>query len=375
MPPSTEQQVLSGFVFTVKRKRNDEQVQSTTQTVVLEKQKEYPEGVQVKRLHNGETCVDMTLPILATDTPKIIKNKEFREGGGRRRRSSMGMRGKRVSSFNSNTFGMPHETIASEEYYRLLDAEQSDPVRMRQLLVWCAHKAMNDIPNRLSNGSASTDLLVREIQTEIISALHQRKINISWYQRPVDSSEVSNDSSSQSKSGKLPHPANLDHASNIALFHKQQEAYKQEEEHWKLVISRHNKEHEILKAADAQNAIISYNISDILPFLTPRYESVVKSKLSNELADFSREMSSDMLLNVHHLQDTVHRCQIASESLGESCESTYARMLRAFELQDVQEGKSVDPVDLLKLFSQASTASVPILPNAALAPANTAPTI
>ncbi|KAL5038905.1 hypothetical protein RTP6_006146 [Batrachochytrium dendrobatidis] len=350
-----QKHVLSdkGFVFTVKRRKNDVQPVQREPTV------EPQNNCQLTHLPSGETCVDITFPMPTSDTPRIIKNKKFREEGGRRRRSSLGLRGKRISSLDSSITGLPHETIEPQQYYRLLDAEQSDPIRMRQLLVWCSQKAMQTLPNRMSSSCGSVDLIVREIQLEIIAALHSREINVSWYHRPTDGIETAQENATvKSNSGKLPHPANTEHAANIILFKKQRAAYQLEEDQWKSVIERHNKEHEILKAAEAQNVIISYDTSEIANYMPPRFESVMKNSLSTELSDFSKVITNDMLLNVHHLQDTIHRYQIASDVLGESCESTYARMLRAFELRDAQEAKNIDPVDLLKLFSTASSATV-----------------
>ena len=40
---------------------------------------------------------------------------------------------------------MPHSSIPITDLHRHLDSEQSEPVKMRQLLVWCAQKACEEI--------------------------------------------------------------------------------------------------------------------------------------------------------------------------------------------------------------------------------------
>lgn len=102
---------------------------------------------------------------------------------------------------------LPHESIEAAELYRHINAELSDPNRMRQLLVWCAERSAtrshgyrqdlaNDI-NQLSKGElrrawrrhlwlTCSFMIVDEIQTEVIEALLDKALNVSWYHRPVD---------------------------------------------------------------------------------------------------------------------------------------------------------------------------------------------
>jgi kinetochore protein Mis13/DSN1 len=40
----------------------------------------------------------------------------------------------------------PHQSIPSGNFYTLIDAELSDPLRMKQLLTWCGSKSMEEFP-------------------------------------------------------------------------------------------------------------------------------------------------------------------------------------------------------------------------------------
>ncbi len=104
------------------------------------------------------------------DTPVIRKNKAMREGNSRKgeRRSSLGLRGRRASSLidsgNSNgelfttrycegrqllmeTLALPHCEVEVADFYKHIESEGlTEPRRMRQLLTWCATRAMSTQP-------------------------------------------------------------------------------------------------------------------------------------------------------------------------------------------------------------------------------------
>ncbi|KAL2913306.1 hypothetical protein HK105_207184 [Polyrhizophydium stewartii] len=354
-----------GFVFTVKRRKDQG---AAGAPLAPPPQASAPAGEAWPDGHHAASAplakklassgvVDMDVPLPVADTPRIVRNRQMREDGERRRRSSIGMRGKRISSAlgDGDLPGLPHETIPSSEYYRLTDAEQSDPVRMRQLLVWCAQKAMEEMPSRMSSSSTSTDRIVREIQLEVIKGLHDKSINVSWYQRPAfariaqtNENEGSSDTA-PSQAGKRPHPLNVENAKKIETFNRQREAYEAEEAEWQEILAKHEKEHSILRSAKENKAVISYDLADIEPYLTPTFVSHVQhSTLPAELNEFAESMRKDLLLD-----DTIYHAKTASDMLSESCEATYSRMLQAFEMRDTAEAKLVDPADLLGLLSAA----------------------
>lgn len=120
----------------------------------------------------------IALPV--ADTPVIRRNKEMRTEKGKKgqRRSSLGMRGRRASSLidsgasnggrdpleqpgypgierSTNTFlaALPHKEVNAADFYKHIASDLPEPRRMRQLLTWCATRAMGDKPS----GSRSDD--------------------------------------------------------------------------------------------------------------------------------------------------------------------------------------------------------------------------
>lgn len=130
--------------------------------------------------------IKVALP--TADTPVIQRNKEFRgakssKGG---RRSSLQMRGRRASDLiDSGTsngrrihldnehfvfrrkgkekltlflLALPHREVSTADFYKhIADEGLPEPRRMRQLLIWCATRALPDKPS----GSHSEEISAR----------------------------------------------------------------------------------------------------------------------------------------------------------------------------------------------------------------------
>lgn len=106
-------------------------------------------GVTDKTLEKDPNATKITLPF--SDTPINNRNKEFRKkggggGGGGGRRSSMSMRGRRASSLiESGHSAIPHREVDTSEFFKHIEAEGlSEPRRMKQLLTWCAERALSE---------------------------------------------------------------------------------------------------------------------------------------------------------------------------------------------------------------------------------------
>lgn len=106
------------------------------------------------------------------DTPVIQRNKELRGGKGDKgkRRSSLSMRGRRASSLIDSgasngefshlrlvtgrevadtdfVLALPHREVGTADFFKhIADDGLPEPRRMRQLLIWCATRAIGDKP-------------------------------------------------------------------------------------------------------------------------------------------------------------------------------------------------------------------------------------
>lgn len=129
-----------------------------------------------------QTSAGTKVALPAADTPVIQRNKELRgaKSDKGRRRSSLGMRGRRASSLidsgasngglslhgaswrqtNCGTthIALPHREVSTSDFYKhIADDGLPEPRRMRQLLIWCATRALGDKPS----GSHSEDQSAR----------------------------------------------------------------------------------------------------------------------------------------------------------------------------------------------------------------------
>ena len=117
---------------------------------------------------DGEDHSETKIALPFADTPVIRKNKAMRErkSGKGERRSSLGLRGRRASSLidsgSSNGehingrglevrhvltefLALPHSEVDVVDFFKHIESEGlSEPRRMRQLLTWCATRAMGE---------------------------------------------------------------------------------------------------------------------------------------------------------------------------------------------------------------------------------------
>ncbi|KAJ5106037.1 hypothetical protein NUU61_003384 [Penicillium alfredii] len=125
----------------------------------------------------------------AADTPVIQRNKELR-GGNKpekgRRRSSLGMRGRRASSLidSGTSNALPHREVGTADFYKhIADDGLSEPRRMRQLLIWCATRAMGDKPSGSHSEDQSARLAARVIQEELLKEFSSNSELSNWFDR------------------------------------------------------------------------------------------------------------------------------------------------------------------------------------------------
>ncbi|KAJ5950182.1 uncharacterized protein N7479_008595 [Penicillium vulpinum] len=132
----------------------------------------------------------VALPV--ADTPVIQRNKEFRGGKGDksdrgRRRSSLGMRGRRASFLidSGTSNALPHREVGTADFYKhIADDGIPEPRRMRQLLIWCATRAIGEKPSGGSNSDdQSARLAARVIQEEILQDFSSNSELSNWLSR------------------------------------------------------------------------------------------------------------------------------------------------------------------------------------------------
>lgn len=117
----------------------------------------------------------------------------------------------RLDTVASAKLDNPHPKIHPRDYYKLVDPDQSDPVRLRQLLLWCANASK-------STKQSHVDPVVTAVQLEFVKMLKTRHLSTSWYHRPaVDNEDDSNEF--------VEHPLNIENKQKLGMFQAQVDRY------------------------------------------------------------------------------------------------------------------------------------------------------
>ncbi|KAK2741121.1 hypothetical protein FQN57_005722 [Myotisia sp. PD_48] len=128
----------------------------------------------------------ITLPF--ADTPVIQRNKEMRKEKARKgpRRSSLSLRGRRASLLieTGASNALPHEKVDAADFYKHIESDGlTEPKRMKQLLTWCATRALGDKPTGSRSEDESAKLAARVIQEELLQDFGDRPELSDWFGR------------------------------------------------------------------------------------------------------------------------------------------------------------------------------------------------
>ncbi|KAI8905866.1 kinetochore-associated protein Dsn1/Mis13 [Gorgonomyces haynaldii] len=217
----------------------------------------------------------------------------------------------------------PHPKIHPRDYYQLIETN-SDPVRLRQLLLWCAQASKPAKPSDL-------DTIVENVQKQVIQALKSKELSTSWYHRP------------QTKISTQEHPQNLENQNKIDGFNKQLERFLSERKQWEHLLQTHEEEHHVLKNAMESNTQLTYTKEEIAPYIQEELQ-FLSSQLPN-VQDWLKQVDENLLIDSHALYHILHDCQVQVQDMNRSCQELTSKMLRAWQ----EHQQPVDPRQVLKL--------------------------
>ncbi|KAJ3041929.1 hypothetical protein HDV00_008438 [Rhizophlyctis rosea] len=299
--------------------------------------------------------VDMIIDLPMSDTPMIVKNKDMRNGGGRRR-SSLGLRGKRVSTTNNGLCQPPHMTIDPADFYRHIDVDQSDPVRMRQLLVWCGQRILGESGSAGRENANDADNAFRKVQEEIIDRLIRKEINTSWYHRPPTPASEPEDAAK-----KLPHPQNEENARKVAELEVALERLREEDQKWNSML----KEQQSLdaKSVNQLDAIrsggpldFSAEPDNLKSYITEEQSGTIDARcdpfVTTEIDAWTGETVDAIRTEIDHTEHVLRGAAASERKTQRFCDDLFGRMLRAYDEKEKKE-KVADPMDILRLLSTA----------------------
>lgn len=147
-----------------------------------------------------------------------------------KRRSSYSNRGKRVLSIGNGYVAKPHSEVSATEYYKLLDTSMPEPSQVRQLLVWCFRKKLEQDKDaeEYSPESETARGIAKIIKQELLRDLVDGTISTSWYSRKDDSLE----DQLSSKRIIRPNPLNESNKENIEIFTRKLRLLQAERQEW-----------------------------------------------------------------------------------------------------------------------------------------------
>ncbi|KAJ1674544.1 hypothetical protein EV182_003068 [Spiromyces aspiralis] len=167
-------------------------------------------------------------------------------GGMRRRRSTFGIRGKRASSIGSGFSVHPHSSVNTSDFYRHVSPELPEPVRLRQLIMWCTRRI--DVQTLILGKTPLP--IVGQVIEEMQDMLEKGNVYLSWYRRSIDhdSSElqryiVTQQQQQQQQEKQQPHPLNIKNAERRDRLLKVIEDLKNEESSWRAMLGNVSDKH------------------------------------------------------------------------------------------------------------------------------------
>ncbi|KAF8678340.1 Mis12-Mtw1 protein family [Rhizoctonia solani] len=178
----------------------------------------------------NRAVLDSSLPVPISDTPVIVRNREIRQASQSRRRSSLSSR------------ATPHASVPPDTFYRHVDPDLPDALRLRQVLCWTASRASDKRPAHKS--SPIVQDLLKSIQSQAIKRLASGQINTT----------ISPARTSDSNKVLPPHPKNVTNAQAISKLEAYNQACQAEDSAWSELIAAYNSQQAQVVAALASSA-------------------------------------------------------------------------------------------------------------------------
>ncbi|KAG9095443.1 hypothetical protein FS749_010426 [Ceratobasidium sp. UAMH 11750] len=185
----------------------------------------------------SRVALDSIEPVPISDTPVIVRNREIRQASQSRRRSSLSSR------------ATPHPSVPPDTFFRHVDPELPDALRLRQVLCWTTSRA-SDQPQ--SDGSRTPDIpplspaladMLKSIQAASAKKIASGQVNTAI-------------GPPQPREGRplAPNPRNTINAQAISRLEAYNQACQAEDTAWSELIAAYNSQQATVVAALAAGA-------------------------------------------------------------------------------------------------------------------------
>jgi len=276
------------------------------------------------------------------------------------RRSSMNLRGKRKSSAYGGLCPPPLPNTRSSSFYRFIAFEQPEPIKMKQLLLWCAERTMQDQSdenindtNKQSDNTNEKNIpksilnKAKEIQEEILQKLMCNKIETSWYNREKSPDEE------ECLKGK--NKINIDNEKKLIEFQEKLEKLRKEKNEWALNYEYYKQKHEeFIKRDSDKPIIIDSNIVNIDTLMASVSEEEFNKV--NMLLSRNNKLENEKTLpieEVEHIlipqiEDSLHHLIELKNSSQDICENVNNKITKAYQ-ESSQSTSSTNKSNLRKI--------------------------
>lgn len=85
---------------------------------------------------------------------------------------------------------LPHAEVECQDFYKHIESDLMEPRRMRQLLTWCATRAMHPKPQGTSYAEASAKSVARVIEEELLKDIANKPELSEWFTRDDDPAQA-----------------------------------------------------------------------------------------------------------------------------------------------------------------------------------------
>jgi len=284
------------------------------------------------------------------------------------RRSSMNLRGKRKSSAYGGLCPPPLPNTRSSSFYRFIAFEQPEPIKMKQLLLWCAERTMqnqNKSPNKNANDKEDKEnniesdksiipksILekVKEIQEIIVEQLMNNEIETSWYNREKSPDEE------ECLKGK--NKINIENEKKLIEFQEKIKNLKEEKDEWTNSYNYYKNKHKKIIEIDTNNPIIiDSNIVNIDTYMA----NISKEEFSkvDMLLNRNNELKKEKPIpfeEVEHIlipqiEDSLHHLIELKNSSKDICKDVNDKITKSYQQSSdtLTAISSIDNVNLRKI--------------------------
>ncbi|KAM3126484.1 hypothetical protein CJJ07_001091 [Candidozyma auris] len=270
------------------------------------------------------------------------------DGENASRRSSYSIRGKRVSAIGNGFVGKPHDEMSEREYFKVVDSSLPAPSRLRQILVWCFRKKLQQ--DREGDGAETNTAkgIAKEIKNEILEDLIAQEIDTSWYSaKKLESGEL------QGKRIIKSNPLNDANRESIEVFQQKLRELRQEKMLWQSAFDASIKPLEGLgvhsiNPKDAAGGKDSREFQEYVRSKDPNFGDVLQEKhldaLAHQVAEVQASVPKKLEANMAQMYHTVYQLGKSVELAGRIEQEQLAPQVTHAVKEFMERGRNSDKV-------------------------------